>query len=225
MLRGDNFLKPDRPAADGHAAWVRWDSPILIHRRKDNLAMGRPRKPRKQRHPQEVADGWGRFWRFLGYTSAIATVCSLVFGVGEYWGYRKAKRHEFRDFATYLEDIRRYVRIIDVTYEPTIAHPGETIHLQVTIANDGPHDYDLWLGAESVARDGTRVWSPEEDRRIDLPARGATRIERPLTLAAATEPSSYDIVVAVWYGRVADPEQSMQISRMSIRDAVKVSAK
>ncbi len=165
---------------------------------------------------------WRKFWIAFGYFSAVVGVAAMVFGVGSYWGDRKARKKEFKTFAEYLHTLREGVRISEISCGEKELRLGQRLQISLKITNATPYDCELWIGADAIHSSGLRVWNVDEDRRVQVPARGLALAERSLTFPVDAELGSYDLAVVVWYGKVGDPTQSERISRADIADCITV---
>ena len=167
---------------------------------------------------------WQHFWAFVGYFAAVASVIAIAFGIGSHWGAKREARREFKTFTEYLQALKEGVRIVTFSSTPGSIHAGETVTLSLGIRNESPYDCELWVGASAITPSGPEIHNVQEDRRVQLPSAGLTKVRRELTIPPKAKVGKYTLRVNLWFGKVGDPDQSERICNATLGEYIIVQA-
>lgn len=166
-----------------------------------------------------------RFWVAIGYLGAAVAIGTFLFQQGHRWGYRDAKKQEFKAFITYLSEMKDGIGILDLQCDKQEVERGDKCILTVKIQNRNAYECDLWLGATIRDNEGSDYWNTSEDRLFTVSPSGITTISRQFTIPVEARPGLYDLRVNLWYGKTSDPSHSERISTALVSGQIKVSAK
>ena len=163
---------------------------------------------------------WQQFWVWVGYVSGALGILVVVFQVGQYEGYRQARRDEFKTFIEYLVAIKDGIRITQVSCDRSKLTQGETCEIQANIENRTPYECSLWMGLSAVMENGKELWNTTEDRQLVISPSGLTIAKRQFTFPTNAVPGKCDIQINLWHGKTSDPKQSERISTAALRQQV-----
>jgi len=172
--------------------------------------------------PESHHTGWQRFLWLIGSIVAIVSLIVVGFQVGKYYGIIKSKRYEFKRHLDYLDQIKSGIRIVSLSCSTNQISPGQTLELNLYIANETQYECELWIGASAVDSSGNEIWNTAQDSWVKISALGVTSIQRFLTFSHDIKLDTYDIQVNLWYGVISDPAQSERVSSASIRKQLRV---
>lgn len=168
---------------------------------------------------------WKSLWAIVGYIGGALTILIVVFQIGQYFGYREAKKDEFKSFIEYLSEIKDGVHIADVICKNPVLKQGETCEIKTVINNTTAFECSLWIGLSATSENGSLFWNVNEDKQIIVSPSGLTVIKRQYTFQINAPLGSYDIQISLWHGTKSDPKQSELISTAVIRQQVYVDKK
>lgn len=163
-----------------------------------------------------------KFWMYIGYTSGALAIVVFLFQIGHHFGFRDAKKQEFKHFSEYLNQIKDGVNFVNVTCNPKTLRPGETLEIKLKIDNKSPYECDLWIGASAIDTQGKEIWNRKQDRTVTITSNGITSAKRYLSFPLDAQRGDYDIQVNIWYGKKGDPSQSELISSAALRGQISI---
>ena len=163
-----------------------------------------------------------RYLELFRFVGTIISIAVVIFGVGQYFGVKSAKKQEFKSFIEYIEQIRDGIRIENVSCQPKKLFVGETCEISIRIANETPYECDLWVGASAIGKDGKEFWNTRQDRLVTITPEGITLVKRFLTFPIGAKNGIYDLQVNLWYGRKSDPTQSERVSSAALRERIEI---
>ena len=163
-----------------------------------------------------------KFWMYIGYISGVLAIVVFSFQIGHHFGFRNAKKQEFKHFSEYLNQIKDSVNLVNVTCDPKKLRHGNTFEIKLKIDNKSPYECDLWVGATAIDTQGREIWNRKQDKIVTITSNGITSVKRYLTFPPDAQEGDYDIQINIWYGKKGDPSQSELISSAALRGQISI---
>ena len=159
---------------------------------------------------------------YIGYISGVLAIVAFSFQIGHHFGFRNAKKQEFKHFSEYLNQIKDSVNLVNVTCDPKKLRHGDTFEIKLKIDNKSPYECDLWVGATAIDTQGREIWNRKQDKIVTITSNGITSVKRYLTFPQDAHEGDYDIQINIWYGKKGDPSQSELISSAALRGQISI---
>jgi len=164
----------------------------------------------------------------LGLVANVLGVFGAGYGIGYGVGVWRTNRHrratEDELIAKRLKQFLGAVQIKKVDCESPNLVAGQTVSLSFVIKNEGAATLEVWLGASVVSQSGREHYDLSQDKPTIIES-GTKTYQRYLTIPANANSGEYHLYGAIWLGKLADPDNSIRLSRLKRETTVNIQKK
>jgi hypothetical protein len=160
----------------------------------------------------------------IGLVASLITLFEVGYIVGAWRTRKQRKSSDDELIANRLRQVLGSVRIKKLNCESQRIVPGQTVAITLTVASEAACALEVWIGASLAHHSGREYYDTSQDKPVMLEP-GTKIYHRSLTAPSDISHGDYSLIGAVWLGKVANPELSIQLDRFQQEEIVKVRRK